>query len=110
MEDAGFWLLMIVPFVVGVAIIILSILNIERSLTRTFMLIMGASLAAFPVFVVLHNAVYGAFIHFLGRDFWQGGDEPVFMILAFIVCPLGFLTGIIGSLVMAVRRVLHSRN
>lgn len=109
MEEAGFWLIMVIPFVVGVAIIILSILNMERSLPRTFMLIMGASLAAFPVFVILHNAVYGVFIHFFGRDFWRGGDEPVFMILAFIVCPIGFLTGIIGSLVITIRRMLRSR-
>jgi hypothetical protein len=109
MEDAGFLLLLIIPFIVGAAIIILSLLYIERSWTRRFMLIMGASLAAFPVLVVLHNAVYGVFILLFGGDFWKGGDEPVLMILAVIVCPLGFLTGIIGSLVIAVRRVLHSR-
>ncbi len=110
MGDVGFWLLMAVPFAVGAAIVTLSIRYIERSLTRTFMLIMGVSLAAFPVFIVLHNAVYGAFIRFLGEGFWQGGDEPVFLVVAFFVCPLGFLTGVVGSLVMAVRRVLYNKS
>ena len=106
----GFWLLMVVPFIVGIAILILSIMHIERGWTRTFMVIMGASLAAFPVFVVLHNAVYGVFIHFFGEDFWKGGDEPFFMVMAFILCPLGFLTGIIGSVVMVIRKFLRSRS
>ena len=71
---------------------------------KKFLLLTGASFIGFFVFIFLHNLVYGLFIHFWGADFWNGGDEPFFFIMAIIVCPLGFLVGAIGSIVLAVKR------
>ena len=34
----------------------------------------------------------------------NGGDEPVFFIIAIVVCPIGFLVGAVGSIVLAIRR------
>ena len=99
-----FSLIMIIPFVIGVAIIIMTIKKIEKGLFRKFLLTVGASLTGFPIFIFLHNAVYGMFIHFFGEGFWNGGDEPFFFIMAIIVCPLGFLVGVIGSILLAIRR------
>ena len=73
---------------------------------KKFLILTAASFVGFFVFVLLHNFVYGLFIHFFGADFWNGGDEPFFFILAVIVCPLGFLVGAIGSIVLAVKRKL----
>ena len=74
---------------------------------KKFLILTGASAAGFFVSVLLHNAIYGLFIHFFGVDFWERigvGDEPVFFIIAIFVCPLGFLVGAVGSIVIAIRR------
>ena len=71
---------------------------------KVFLLLTGASALGIPVSVLLHNAVYGLFIHWFGAGFWQGGDEPFFFIMGIIVCPLGFLVGVVGSIILAARR------
>lgn len=107
MMDWPFLLMMIAPFVIGVPLIVLTIKRVEKGLLRNFLLTAGASLTGFPIFAVLHNLFYGLFIHFFGADFWNGGDEPFFFILAIFICPLGFIVGAIGSIVLAVRRRLR---
>lgn len=70
----------------------------ERSmkLFKTFMLIAGISLGALVISIFLHNAISALAMHFLGIEF----EEPVFFIVATIICPLGLAVGVIGSLVM----------
>ena len=61
----------------------------------------------FFVSSVLHNLVYGILIYFLGVDFWEQiglGDEPVFFLIAVLICPIGFLVGVVGSIVLLIRR------
>ena len=73
---------------------------------RTFLLVAGISLGAFIISFVLHNAIYGLFIHFFGADFWDRigiSDEPVFFVIAVIICPLAFAVGLVGSLVIFVK-------
>ncbi len=65
-------------------------------LFKTFMLIAGISLGAAIISIFLHNAIYAITVHFWGADF----EEPVFFIIATIICPLGFAVGIIGSVVI----------
>ena len=60
----------------------------------------GAPIVAF-ISVILHNLVYGLMIYFFGEEVWgAGGDEAFFFILAFIVCPIAFLVGIIRSIIL----------
>ncbi|TRZ96594.1 MAG: hypothetical protein D4R82_00765 [Dehalococcoidia bacterium] len=73
---------------------------------KKFLILTGASFVGFFVFVLLHNLVYGLFIHFWGADFWNGGDEPFFFIMAIIVCPLGFLVGAVGSITLSIKRLM----
>ncbi|GAG61024.1 unnamed protein product, partial [marine sediment metagenome] len=50
---------------------------------------------------------YALFILLFGADFWERigiGDEPVFFILAIIVCPIAFLVGVIGSIVLFIKK------
>ncbi len=80
---------------------------------KTFLLVAGIALAAFIISFFLHNAIYGLFIHFFGADFWDRiglGDEPVFFVIAVIICPLAFAVGIIGSLVIFVKGLPGSRS
>ena len=99
--------LFLVPFgvflLLGVALLVFTLREKIAGLLRAFFLLTAASAVGVFVFILLHNALYGLLIHFFGEGFWNGGDEPVFFILAIIVCPLGFLTGVIGSIVLRIR-------
>jgi hypothetical protein len=96
----------LVPFslfcLLGVALIILSARG-RRSRLGKFFILTGASAAGVLVSVLLHNLVYWLFAHFAGADFWNGGDEPVFFTLATVVCPLGFLVGAVGTIIIGAR-------
>lgn len=90
-----------VLFGLGVTLLVLAARAKVRKMLRAFLLLTGASATGMPVFVVLHNVVYGLFIYFFGEGFWgPSGDEPVFFIMATLICPLGFLVGAIGSIVL----------
>jgi len=88
----------------GVALIFFTVKEKVEGSLKKFLLTTGASATGFFVSILLHNFIYGLFIHFLGADFWNEGDEPFFFIIAVIVCPIGFLVGAIGSVVLAMKR------
>ena len=93
----------------GTALIVLTVKKGVTGKPRIFLLLTGASAAGIPVFAVLHNLVYALFILCFGEGFWgASGDEPVFFILAIIVCPLTFLTGAIGTTVLAIKNKLNT--
>ena len=94
----------IVFFLLGIALLVLTLREKVSGTLRKFFLLTGASSTGVFVFILLHNAVYGLFIYFFGEGFWNGGDEPFFFILALIICPLGFLVGVVGSIVLAIKK------
>ena len=94
----------VVLLVLGALLLVFTVRQKRRSMIRGFLLLTGAATVGIPVCAVLHNAVYGLFIYWFGAGFWNGGDEPFFFIMATIVCPLGFIVGVVGSLVLAVRQ------
>ena len=98
------WSPFVVFFLLGVALIVFTVKEKVGGVSKKFLLLTGASAAGIFVAVLLHNAIYGLFIHFFGADFWNGGDEPVFFIVAVFVCPIGFLVGVVGSIVLAIRQ------
>ena len=65
-----------------------------QGLLKKFLLLTGASAVGYLPFILLHNAVYGLF----------GVEEPFFFILAVFVCPLGFLVGAVGTIVLLKKR------
>ncbi|MGD0786309.1 MAG: hypothetical protein ABR969_10930 [Sedimentisphaerales bacterium] len=90
----------VVFFALAIALLVLTVKLKEPLIRRIFFLLTGASAAAIPVCVILHNLVYGLLILLFGKEFWgKGGDEPVFFILAIIVCPVLFIIGMLGSIV-----------
>jgi MFS family permease len=103
---AGGWFLIIsgiLFFSLGIALLVLAIKKKERNRLGKFLILTGAAAAGIPVSAVLHNVIYGLFIYWFGADFWEKtglGDEPFFFIMAIIVCPLGFLAGAVGSVVL----------
>lgn len=76
---------------------------------RGFLLVTGGSGAAIFISILLHNFIYGIFVHFFGEGIWGGvgGDEPVFFILGLIVFPILYLVGAIGS---AINLLVKSQN
>ena len=62
---------------------------------KKFLLITGISAGAFVVSVLLHNGISALF------DI----EEPVFFCIAVFVCPIGFLVGAVGSVVLAIKRL-----
>jgi hypothetical protein len=90
----------------GVALIVLTVKEKVAGALKKFLILTGASAVGIPASVILHNAIYGLFITWFGAGFWERtglGDEPFFFIMAIIVCPLAFLVGAIGSIVLVVR-------
>ena len=75
---------------------------------KRFLILTGASLVGFFVFVFLHNAFYGLGIitsnipvvsHFM--EF----SHVAFFCLAVFVCPPGFVVGAVGSVILGVRKL-----
>ncbi len=113
-NGTGMWLLAMAPLMVGgvlllVSGILLILITIRRKATgklKKFQLLAGASALGIPVFAILHNVVYMLGIMWFGESAFGNGDEPVFFILAAIVCPLGLLVGGIGTIII---RIKHRR-
>lgn len=96
----------VVFFLLGVALIFLTVKEKIGGILKKFLILTGASSVGFFVSVSLHNAVYGLFIHWFGVDFWDRiglADEPVFFIMTIFVCPIGFLVGAVGSIALAIK-------
>ena len=96
----------------GVALIVLTVREKVAGTLKKFFLLTGASAAGVFVSVSLHNAIYGLFIYWFGADFWDRigiGDEPFFFIMAIFVCPIGFLVGAVGSIVLAIKQSKMAR-
>ena len=90
----------------GGALIYLTLKEQMAGMLKKFLILTGASAVGIPISVVLHNAIYGLLIYWFGADFWERiglGDEPFFFVLAIFVCPIGFLTGAVGSIVQFVK-------
>lgn len=96
----------IIFFLLGIALLVFTLREKVEGLLKVFFLLAAASAVGVLVFVLLHNAVYGLFIYFFGEGFWNGGDEPFFFILAVIVCPLGFLVGAVGAIVLRIKEAV----
>jgi len=99
----------------GLVVVALTARLREARLQKIFLILAGASAAGIPICAILHNFIYGLFIVFFGAGFWErhgaGGDEPVFFILAVLVCPALFLIGTVGGIVLLVKeRIVKDGN
>ena len=70
---------------------------------KKFLMLTGASAAGFFVFVLLHNIFYGleqitGYITIL--SYLMKALEVVFFLIAIFACPIGFVIGVIGTIVM----------
>jgi hypothetical protein len=79
---------------------------------RSFLILLGTSLAGFPLAVVLHNLFYALGILAADAVVLQpvlGFLEVAFFLVAVFVCPPGAVIGAAGALVLAVRQWKRAR-
>lgn len=110
-------LLMGFPFIIisgvvftllGTALIVLTAKEKVRGMLKKFLLLTGASAVGFFIFALLHNVFYGlgimtSHITVLSRS--MEVFHLAFFIMAVIVCPIGFLVGAVGSIVLAIKEL-----
>jgi len=61
---------------------------------KKFSILTVLSFIGFFVSVLLHNLIYGLF----------GAEEPFFFLLAVVVCPIGFLIGVVGTIALLIKK------
>jgi len=83
----------VVFILLGMALLFLTVKTKVGGILKKSLLLTGASAMGLPVFVLLHNVVSGLF----------NIEEPVFFIMAIFVCPIGFLVGAVGTIVLAIK-------
>ena len=70
---------------------------------KKFLMLTGASAAGFFVFVLLHNIFYGlaqVTSHITILSYLMKALEVIFFLIAIFACPIGFIIGAIGTIVM----------
>jgi hypothetical protein len=93
----------------GLTLLILTVrarARLDRLLKR-FLLLTSSSAVGVFASLLLHGVVYGLIILIFGEDFWSRtgiGDEPFFFIMGLFICPVAYLVGTIGSIVLMFRR------
>ena len=89
----------------GIALIILAARARFTKISKAFFILTGSAALGIGLSIILHNLVFALLIKLFGEGIWSGmGDEPVFFILATIVCPLALLVGAIGSMVFIAKK------
>lgn len=94
-------------FLLGVVLVLITLKQEVKGNLKKFLILTGASAAGFFVSVLLHNFLYGlseiirhiTLLHYLTEAL-----HVTFFIIAVLVCPLGFLIGTIGSIVLLIRK------
>ncbi|MFC2047367.1 hypothetical protein ACFLTK_03740 [Chloroflexota bacterium] len=85
----------------SVALLFLTVKTKVGGILKKFLLLTGASAMGIPVSIFLHNVIYGiVYIKMLNMP---DLDEPFFFIMAVFVCPLGFLVGVVGTIVLTIK-------
>lgn len=100
-------ILFLLPFTIfsllGIVLIVLTLRKKIEGVLKKFLILTGASAGGFFVSVFLHNAFYalGTTInHIIILNYLVEAINVGFFIIAIFVCPLGFLVGVIGSIVL----------
>lgn len=93
----------VILVILGSILIGLTLVQKVEGKLKKFLMLTGASAAGFFIFALLHNIFYGleqitgriAILSYLMKAF-----EVIFFLIAIFVCPIGFLIGVIGTIVM----------
>jgi hypothetical protein len=93
----------IILVILGSALIGLTLVQKVEGKLKKFLILTGASAAGFFVFALLHNIFYGleqVTGHITILSYLIKAFEVIFFLIAIFACPIGFLIGVIGTIVM----------
>lgn len=97
----------IVYFLLGITLIFLTLRKkVEKGLKK-FLILTGASSAGFLVSVLLHNFLYALAVitsHIKGLHYLFEVLHAAFFIAGIFICPIGFLVGVVGSIVFLLKK------
>ena len=103
--------LFLVPFIVfsllGGTLLFLTLKKKMEKKLKIFLILTGASAAGFVVFAVLHNVFYALEIvtsNIIALSYSMEILHVIFFLLAIPVCPIGFLVGATGTIVLGVKQ------
>jgi len=112
-EFVGVSELFLVPFLVffllGMALIFFTRREKIGNLLKSFLLLAGISATGFFVSILLHNIFYALGVlsgHIAILKYLADFLSIIFFFLAILVCPLAFLTGTIGVIILNIKRKL----
>jgi len=104
-----------IPFavflVLGITLFVQAYREKEKNLTRKFLLLTSGSAIGVPLGVILHNLIYGLMIILFGEGIWERWgmmDEPVFFIISLLVLPILFLIGVVGTVVIMIKKKIRN--
>lgn len=93
-------------FLLGVALIVLTLKQKVEGKLKKFLILTGASSAGFFISAVLHNVFYGVGMvvgHITALKYLAEALHVAFFLIAIPICPLAFLIGVVGSAVLLFR-------
>jgi len=99
--------LMALCFLLGLALLILSVRWKQRTLLRVFWILAGASTTGSALGSVLHNVFYALATVTSNWPILSAAIEVLevaFFLVATLLCPVAFLVGTVGAIVLMVRR------
>ena len=94
-------------FLLGAVLLFLVIRGSVKGILKKFLILTGASAAGFFVCVILHNAFYalGTVTNdIIVLNYLVEALHIIFFLIAIFACPLGFLIGAVGSIVMLIKK------
>jgi hypothetical protein len=93
----------VILVILGSILIGLTLVQKVEGKLKKLLVLTGASAAGFFVFVLLHNIFYAleqVTSHITILSYLMKAFEVIFFLIAIFACPIGFLVGVIGTIVM----------
>jgi putative Mn2+ efflux pump MntP len=97
----------IILVILGSVLIGLTLVQKVEGKLKKFLILTGASAAGFFVFALLHNIFYAleqVTSHITILSYLMKAFEVIFFLIAIFACPIGFLIGVIGSIVLFIKK------
>ncbi len=93
-------------FLLGLTLIFLTLKQRVEGKLKKFLILTGASAVGLIVSVLLHNIFYGVSVvvgHITVLKYLAEALHVAFFLIAIPICPLAFLIGVVGSVVLFFR-------
>ena len=93
----------VILVILGSVLIGLTLVQKVEGKLKKFLILTGASAAGFFVFALLHNIFFALeqiTNHIIILNYLMKALEVIFFLIAIFACPIGFLIGLIGTIIM----------